>query len=171
MRAPPPVQFNSTLSRAWRAALALLAGVSVAVPVAWTLPWLAASGEGRWSAAWLQTLGDPLVQAVLALSAAALVVGALWLARRRCATAGRTLRWDGQDWLLDGHGGGPGQRGDADLMLDLGPWMLVRFRPLPPRGARAATWLTLSAAGDAARWAALRGALWNWRAGPGDARR
>jgi hypothetical protein len=57
-------------------------------------------------------------------------------------------------------------------MLDLGPWMLVRFLPHAAAGAGfgAATWLPLSVASDLARWAALRGALWNWRSGHGDAR-
>ena len=46
----------------------------------------------------------------------------------------------------------------------------MKFSRLEPMGARAAVWLALSAGRDAARWAALRGALWNWRAGRGDAR-
>ena len=72
------------------------------------------------------------------------------------------------DWVLAG-GTTPDQRGDASMMLDLGPWMLVRF--LPHAGMGSATWLPLTVGLDLARWAALRGALWNWRAGRGDARR
>ena len=99
-----------------------------------------------------------------------MVVAAFWLARRRSTAGERTLRWDGQDWVLAGDAqGGPDQRGDAALMLDLGPWMLVRFLPYAAAGHGAATWLPLTVAGDLARWAALRGALWNWRAGRGDA--
>jgi len=55
-------------------------------------------------------------------------------------------------------------------MLDLGPWLLVRFVPAAAGRTRAAVWLALTAGSDAARWAALRGALWNWRATAGDAR-
>ena len=66
--------------------------------------------------------------------------------------------------------GRPEQRGDAALMLDLGPWMLVRFLPYAAVGAGSSVWLPLSVGVDAARWAALRGALWNWRAGRGNAR-
>ncbi|MFL6699331.1 MAG: hypothetical protein ACJ8GJ_19370 [Vitreoscilla sp.] len=161
MRAPPPVEFTSVPGRAWRAALSLLVGASVAAPLAWALPYLAAldgqSGAGA--------LGSPAVQAAVALSVAAITVGACWLAQGRSTAIQRTLRWDGQEWVLaagdDVHSA---ERGGATLMLDLGPWMLVRFLPHMGMGSRIATWLPLSAAGEAARWAALRGALWNWRA-------
>ena len=61
--------------------------------------------------------------------------------------------------------GRPDQRGDAALMLDLGAWMLVRFLAHPAGSARSGTgtWLALTLASDLARWASLRGALWNWR--------
>ena len=167
MRAPPPVEFKSAPGRAWRAALSLLVGASVGVPLAWGLPFLAVRLDGRRPDALLEALGDPLVQGLLALWVAAVVVAGFWLASRRAASCERTLRWDGQDWVLAGAAAGrPDQRGDAALMLDLGPWMLVRFRSRDG----AATWLPLTLAGDLARWAAFRGALWNWRGGRGDAR-
>jgi hypothetical protein len=169
MRAPPPVEFASALGRAWRAALSLLVAGSVAVPIAWGLPYIAAHRGSRQPDRLLDALGDPLVQALIAVWVAAMAVAAFWLARRRSTAAERTLRWDGEDWLLaaDSHGR-PEQRGDAALMLDLGPWMLVRF--LPYAGMGSATWLPLTVGLDLARWAALRGALWNWRAGSRDAR-
>ena len=169
MRAPPPVEFTSALGRAWRAALSLLVGASVAVPLAWGLPYLAAHWGGSRPDPVIEALGSPLVQVAIALWLAAMAVAAFWLARRRAAAGERTLRWDGQDWVLAGDADGrPDQRGDAALMLDLGPWMLVRF--LPHAGMGSATWLPLTAGLDLARWAALRGALWNWRAGQRDAR-
>jgi len=164
MRTPPPVEFRSAPGRAWRAALALLVGAAVAVPLAWALPYAADGRDGRL----FEALGDPLAQAGLALGVAALACAASWQAGQRAARRERTLRWDGQDWVLAGDAAGrPDQPGDAALMLDLGPWMLVRFVP-HARGA--AAWLPLAAAGDPARWAALRGALWNGRAGRGEAR-
>ena len=169
MRAPPPVEYTSALGRAWREALSLLVGASVAVPLAWGLPYFAAHWGSRRPDALLDALSDPLAQGVLALWAAAMVVAAFWLWQRDRAAGERTLRWDGQDWVLAADPRGPAeQRGDAELMLDLGPWMLVRF--LPYAGVGAATWLPLTVGLDLARWAALRGALWNWRAGRGDAR-
>ncbi|MEO5687589.1 MAG: hypothetical protein ABIR54_09515 [Burkholderiaceae bacterium] len=171
MRAPPPVEYTSALGRAWRVALSLLIGASVAVPLAWGLPYFAAHWGSRQPDALFEALGNPLVQAALALWAASMVVAASWLARRATAAGEHTLRWDGQDWLLAGDGRGrPDQRGDAALMLDLGPWMLVRFLPCASLGFGAGVWLPLTVAGDLARWAALRGALWNWRVGRGNAR-
>ena len=173
MRAPPPVEYTSALGRAWRAALSLLVGASVAVPLAWGLPYIAAHWGSRQPDALLDAVSDPLVQGVLVLWAAAMVAAAIWLWQRARLAGERTLRWDGQDWVLAGGlasdpRGHAQQRGDAELMLDLGPWMLVRF--LPYAGLGGATWLPLTAGLDLARWAALRGALWNWRAGRGDAR-
>ena len=160
MRAPPPVEYTSTLGRAWRAALSLLVGASVAVPLAWGLPYVAAHWGSRQPDALLDGLGDPRVQGALALWAAAMAVAAFLLWQRAAAAGERTLRWDGQDWVLKpdprGHAE---QRGDAELMLDLGPWMLVRFLPY----AGGSSWLPFYLAGDLARWAALRGALWTWR--------
>jgi hypothetical protein len=177
MRTPPPVEFKSVLGRAWRAALSLLVGAAVAVPLAWGLPRLAARSGSPRSDAFIETLGNPLVQGGLSLWVAALAVTAFWLASHRAATSERTLRWDGQDWVLPGGAGGRAeQRGAAALMLDLGPWMLVRFAPHPASekgsdpSSSGRTWLPLTLAGDPAQWAALRGALWNWRAGRGDAR-
>jgi len=168
MRAPPPVECRSALGRAWRAALSLLIGASVAVPLAWGLPYFAAHWGSHQPDALLDGLADPHVQGVLALWAAAIVVAAFWLGQGARAANERTLRWDGQDWVLASAAPGRAeQRGDAELMLDLGPWMLVRF--LPYAGLGAVTWLPLTAGLDLARWAALRGALWNWRAGRRDA--
>ena len=173
MRSPPPVEFTSALGRAWRAALAVLVGTSVAVPLAWALPYFASHWGSRQPDAFFDALGNPFVQAALAAWVAAMAIAAVWLARRGAAAGGRTLRWDGQDWVLAGGAAGHSdQRGDATLMLDLGPWMLVRFLPYAVGGSGlgAGTWLPLTLAGDRARWAALRGALWNRHAGRGDAR-
>ena len=169
MRSPPPVEFTSALGRAWRAALAVLVGTSVAVPLAWALPYFASHWGSRQPDAFFDALGKPFVQAALAAWVAAMAIAAVWLARRGAAAGGRTLRWDGQDWVLAGDAAGHSdQRGDATLMLDLGPWMLVRFLPYAVGGSGfgglgAGTWLPLTVADDLARWAALRGALWNWR--------
>jgi hypothetical protein len=166
MRAPPPVEFTSTLGRAWHAALSLLVGASAAVPIAWALPYIAADAGSRQADALRDGLADPAVQAAITLWVGMGVFAAFWLSRKNAAANERTLRWDGQDWMLVGAAlGSPDQRGDAALMLDLGPWMLVRFAPYAAAsgGFGAGTWLPLTLAGDPARWAALRGALWNWR--------
>ena len=165
MRAPPPVEFKSTLGRSWRGVLALLVGASVASLLAWALPYVAAFGANGEPARLLDGLSDPVFEAALALAGGAIACVVFWLSCRRAAARGRTLRWDGQDWVLaDDANGRPDQCGDAALMLDLGSWMLVRFLPHAPGGG--GTWLPLTEAGDLTRWAALRGALWNWRISP-----
>jgi len=164
MRAPPPVEYTSATSPAWRAASSLLVAAAVAAPLAWGLPYLAERWSEGQSAALFEALGRPAVQAGLALWASALVAAAFRLWQRASGAGGRLLRWDGQDWLLPADDRGrPELRGDADLVLDLGPWMLVRF--LPRAAAGRATWLPLTAGADRARWTALRGALWNWHPG------
>ena len=169
MRAPPPVEYTSALDGAWHAASSLLVGAAVAAPLGWGLPYFAARRDDLQPSALLEALGRPFVQAALALWVAALAVAAFRLWQRASGTGGRLLRWDGQDWVLPVDARGrPEQRGDAHLMLDLGPWMLVRF--LPRAGTGSATWLPLTAGAVGARWAALRGALWNWRSGAGSAR-
>ena len=102
MRAPPPVEFKSALARAWRTALSLLVGASVAVPLAWSLPFLAARWGGGQPDALFEALGNPLVQGGLAAWVVAMAVAAFWLASKRAAASERTLRWDGQDWVLAG---------------------------------------------------------------------
>ncbi|MEP6503531.1 MAG: hypothetical protein ABJD97_09385 [Betaproteobacteria bacterium] len=164
MRAPPPVEFTSALGRAWRGALSLLVAASVAVPLAWGLPYFAAHWGSRQPDAFFSLLADPSAQAAIACWVGLMAFAAAWLSRRGAATRERTLRWDGQDWVLAGDAHRPDERGDATLMLDLGPWMLVRFLPYAAADWSGATWLPLTIAGDLARWAALRGALWNWRA-------
>jgi hypothetical protein len=166
MRAPPPVEYRSTPGRAWRGALSLLVGAAVAVPIAWALPYVASQAGSREPGVVLAALAQPALQATLALGFGLAAGAAFWLWHRRAPGGEHTLRWDGQDWVLAGDR--LDRRGDVALMLDLGPWMLVRF--LPFGGGGSSAWLPLTLGRDVARWAALRGALWNWRAGREGAR-
>ena len=166
MRAPPPVEYPSALTRTWRALLSLLFGAALASTVAWVLPYVAAHWGSRQPDALMDALADPATEAVLALALGGLLCLVVWVSWKSGPSSERTLRWDGQDWvLLHPAADRTEERGDAHLMLDLGPWMLVRFMPCAAGtlGLGAGTWLPLTVAGDLARWAALRGALWNWR--------
>ena len=168
MRAAPPVELESALGRAWRGALALVVAASVAAPLAWGLPYFAAHWGSLHPDPLVEGLQRPVVQAGIVAWAAAVVFVAAWLSRKAGRAGERTLRWDGQDWVLPGTAGDPEQRGTASLMLDLGPWMLVRFLPYAAcAGAGGGTWLPLYMASDLARWATLRGALWSGRGGAG----
>lgn len=167
MRAAPPVEFTSAPGRFFRGALALLAGATVAVPLAWGLPYFASHWGSRQPDLFFSLLGDPGVQLGLAAWAGLMAAAACWIGRRAAKAGERTLRWDGQDWGLAGTVNGvPEERGAASLMLDLGPWMLVRFLPYAAGGGwfgGGGAWLPFYVAGDLARWASLRGALWTWR--------
>ena len=167
MRAPPPVEVTSAPGRFFRGALGVLVGATVAVPLAWGLPYFASHWGSRQPDLFFTLLSDPLVQGGLAAWAGLMAAAAVWLARRAAKAGERTLRWDGQDWVLAGSvNGAPDERGAASLMFDLGPWMLVRFLPYAVGGGSwfgGGTWLPFYVASDLARWASLRGALWNWR--------
>jgi len=163
MRAPLPVEVTSALGRFWRGALGVLVAASVAVPLAWGLPHFASQFGSRHADPALALLAQTSVQVGLAAWVAAMTFAAFWLRSKASAAEERMLRWDGQDWVLPGaRAGDPDQRGQASLMFDLGPWMLVRFLP-HVGGFGGATWLPLYLAGDLARWTSLRSALWTWR--------
>ena len=122
MRAPPPVDYPSVLSRPWRGVLSLLVGASMASLVAWVLPRIGVHDGAGLPGGWSDVLADPVAQAGLALATGGVACIVAWLSRASGAASQRTLRWDGQDWVLaGGPGGRPDQRGDAALMLDLGP--------------------------------------------------
>jgi hypothetical protein len=67
------------------------------------------------------------------------------------------LAWDGQRWVADG------QAGELQAMLDLGPWLLLRFQPLNQRRAR---WVAMSAAHTGAAHHGLRAAVYCRRLEP-----
>ena len=105
--------------------------------------------------AWAVLHGDAGAPAAGASSAAAaLLAGVCAWYTTRSAPAG--LGWDGQRWTLDG------VHGQVDVMIDLGPWMLLRYRP--PAGA--ARWLPLPDAGGALH--GLRTALYARGSASGD---
>jgi hypothetical protein len=66
-----------------------------------------------------------------------------------------TLRWDGAAWSWQPSGQGTPLAGQVALMIDLGPWVLLRWRS-PGQRAR---WLPLAQAGAGPMWQPLRVAL------------
>jgi hypothetical protein len=112
-RQAPPVDLICSGGGGWRAAQVLLHALAAAVLAAWLVL----------QAAW------PAGAAAAATGVAALSGGVLgWrLGRPRSAR----LAWDGQVWRADG------TPGEVDVMIDLGRWRLLRFRP----AAGGAAWL------------------------------
>jgi hypothetical protein len=86
-----------------------------------------------WLALWLTLPFAHLLAALASVLGAAMA----WLGSRPRPVH---LQWNGEHWAADG------QVGEVDVMLDFGPWMLLRFRapgarprwlPVPRREAGA----------------------------------
>lgn len=135
MQPAPAVSFLCEDGGAWRAVTAALHGTTAAVVAGWLLGW-AWPGQG-----------------LAALGALVLGVATGAAAWRRGGHGPARLAWDTQRWQLQDGAVGP-RPGRVEVSMDLGRWMLLRFRPELGRDTR---WLAVgSAAGPAAR-AALYG--------------
>jgi hypothetical protein len=80
-----------------------------------------------------------------------------------------SLRWDGQLWHLGSpaSAGHEPHSGDLRVVLDLGPWMLLRFEPAESTGRVRATWLPAQRLGLEPQWHAMRCAVYSPRPQPG----
>jgi hypothetical protein len=143
MRASPAFQCVLNRFGVWRTAVAALAGTSVAL----LLVWLWARGE------------PPPLLGRVAWICAVLAVPALAASLMRMPPV--TLRWDGQQWWVEANAG------EIDVALDLGGWMLLRFRPVSAaRRERSPKWLPVQRRGLEAQWHALRCAVYSPRPAP-----
>ncbi len=131
-RQAPPVRVRGQGGALWRRGGMALPAMTVASVAAWAALHLGLSGV------WALVLAGALAALTAAL-----------LARRR--PAAHELAWDGRRWQVDGR---PHR---LQLMLDLGPWMLLRARPDAPG---AALWLPLSAREAGPAWGPLRAAVY-----------
>ena len=147
MRASPAFQVTLRRFGVWSAAVAGLAASG------------ALAAGGWWTARASST--DPVLIASLVVAGVLWVALALALARVQQAT----LRWDGQHWHLGRAvaSDAAALAGELGVAIDLGPWMLLRFRPLAPGRRRAPTWLPVQRRGLEAQWHALRCAVYSPR--------
>ena len=150
MRAIVAAQFRVTRFGAWRIAVWLLAGSSVLSLMVWGF----ASRES-----------NPLTHMALAgILASSSVAIAIQLTRQQACS----LRWDARNWYLgraDQIGDEPLQ-GDLSVVIDLGPWMLLRFDPAGAAPRRQVRWLPVQRRGLEAHWHELRCAVYSPRPGP-----
>ena len=134
MRAAPAVAVRAAGGRAWRAVQALAPALAAGACTAWTLQYLQAD---------LPTaLGG----------ATALAVAVALIAWTRSVPRAVHLAWDGQCWTADG------SVGSLQLMIDLGPWILMRLRP---DGGGALTWVACTQAEAGTAWHLLRAAVYS----------
>ena len=116
MRTAPAVTVRAHRGGVWRGLHIVLPALAAASVTAWML------SHQQLEPAWL--LSSALGAAVVAASVA-------WPLSRFAPV---TLSWDGQQWAA------AGQTGRLQVMLDLGPWLLLRLRP--PHGR--ALWIPVS---------------------------
>jgi hypothetical protein len=136
MRAAPAVQATLGPDRGW----AVFTGGASA---------LALAGVGAWAAQGFGASGWAMVLAALPAALMGWVTGG-----RLLATPHGTLRWDGAAWSWQAQGGPATPTGVA-VIIDLGPWMLLRLRP----AGAGAIWLPAGQGACRPAWHALRAAL------------
>lgn len=139
MRVAPSFQTVCNPHGGWRVAQQTLYAITAATILGWALSW---AEVGVWPAVALALAGG--------LAAA---VGA----GRALRTPAFRLGWDGSRWSLQ-PAGGASAFGRAEVMLDLGAWMLLRFRP-EPGGIGSDRWLALDRRQAGAAWHTARVAL------------
>ncbi|MDO9091956.1 MAG: hypothetical protein Q7U99_04825 [Rubrivivax sp.] len=134
MSAAPAVSVQGSGGNAWRLLQSGLPAVSAAALVAW--------GLGHWQL--------PLWPAWTTLPVMAFVA---WRGLRPRAIH---LSWDGQIWQADG------QPGPVEVMVDLGPWLLLRLKPVAPASGKtsASVWIPLAASEAGPALHALRAAVY-----------
>ncbi len=140
MHASPSFQMTVRCFSVWRVASLLLVVAATGVVAAW------AQRALEPSAMWV---GASI--AVLALSSVALLAQA-WRLQPV------SLRWDTQRWHLgfpEASGRGP-RSGRLAVSMDLGVWMLLRFKPDDASVLHRGTWLPVQRLGHEAAWHALR---------------
>ena len=140
MRAAPAFQISLTRFGVWRSGIAGLGLLGLVVLGAW---WVAS--ERR---AWVDGTSLVAAFAIVALACSLLRVPPV------------ALNWDGQTWWIRSpdHAVDAARIGHLQVLVDLGPWMLLRFMP-DGASPRQAIWLPAQARGIESQWHALRCAV------------
>ena len=145
MHAAPPVRIRVVTDRLAQGFALSCDCMAAASLTAWALSW---TGASAWPSRWAVVLA-----AVIAVIAAALG----WFVLRRRSDVAGLLTWDGACWQWAPAAGAPRQ-GTVQVMIDLGPWLLLRFSPgiAPVAGV----WLAISSRAAAGQWSAWRATLY-----------
>jgi hypothetical protein len=143
MRASPAFSVVVERFGVWRVAVALLVMTCFGV-------------IGTWAVQVADQHGSELIVGV-GLATCLAGLAALWSARM----APVELRWDGRVWRLRQ---GPASAaeppaGELRVVLDLGPWMLLRFASRAPTGRSRIDWVPVQRLGLEAHWHGLRCAV------------
>jgi hypothetical protein len=142
MRAAPAVSITAVPSPVSRRLVALLASSAAAMLSWWVAEWLG------WS-----------TSAAIAVMGAAAPLA--WIgAGTALSRLPVTLDWNGRQWTWAAPPAAA-EDGEIGVAMDLGPWLLLRFRPT--RAPRRSRWIALQRGGLEAPWHALRCALYSPR--------
>jgi hypothetical protein len=151
MRAAPALQVTVSGRGAWRWSLAAVTAASVAVTT-----W--------WVASLLGSLTDSI-----AIAAGIAGVTTALVSWRALSPPAFELRFDGQRWELGvlADARAPRRAGDLTVVMDLGPWMLLRFDAPADQAhrRRCRRWLAVGHRELALQWHALRCAVYSPRPG------
>lgn len=141
MQLAPAVSVTGRRRGAWAVCQSLLTGLAAAVGLGWLLDRIGAPG------AWVVGLVAPVA------------TWAAWLSWRAGRHGAGRLDWDGAAWRHwpdpDPGPGDEAAEGIPTIAVDLGGWMLLRFRPRLGR----TRWLALARTDAAGAWPALRRAV------------
>jgi hypothetical protein len=109
---------------------------------------VAAASIGHWALRGAPPAAAALLLATVGLCAASLAPGPRF-----------RLEWDGADWRLAWPAGSAAQAGRIEVCIDLGLWMLLRWRA--GTGGASARWLPVHERDAAPRWRAWRAAVYS----------
>ena len=151
MRAAPAFQISLHRFEVWRVAVLLLAWLGVAAIAVWFIA------------------REQAIDSATAGAAASALLALGWLAISTARVPATTLRWDGRRWNLGVPGSAPDHAVPADLtaVIDLGPWMLLRFKPVEKAARMPVGWLPVQRRGIETQWHGLRCAIYSPRPAPG----
>ena len=142
MHGSPPCTITVARFRAWRAGVGMVALAGLAVLGAWLLA--SPLGERAW----------PRAGVALAAIATVALAASLW---RQTVVR---LHWDGLGWsVAPAAGVGTEVPGRMELAIDLGSFLLLRFRPAGSSGPAAVRWIPVERAGLEHEWHAFRCAV------------
>jgi hypothetical protein len=147
MRAAPAFQVSLRRFGVWRLGVLALIALGLCNVSAWVLAREQATGLQFW----------------MALLASVVIILALTMSLLRLPPV--NLRWDGLSWHL----GAPDVRavdmvaGDVQAVIDLGPWMLLRFAESSSPRRPKTQWLPVQRRGLEGQWHALRCSVYSPR--------
>jgi hypothetical protein len=147
MRGSPSCAVTLRRFAAWRCAVAVVAAAALASLLAWVL----LAPPGRLAG----------VRVAIALAGVATLGLALSLLR----VAAGTRRWDGSGWTFAdaARPQAAPTAGGLEVAIDLGTFLLLRFRPHDATGRRSVRWLPVERRGLEREWHAFRCALYSPR--------